>query len=305
MGRPAYDALPPAVRAWVEAVLGSPVVAWTSEPGGFSPGVAARLTCADGTRAFVKAVSAEVNPVSPDMHRTEAKVAAALPPALGAPRLLASYDDGTWVALLLEEVDGRPPTTPWQPDELAAALRALDRLSVEPALPGLRTAEEVLGDDFTSWRELATDPPPDLAPWQLAHLDELVALEAGAVEAGAGDRLLHLDARGDNMLVRPDGEIVLVDWPWAAAGNPVLDVVAFVPSAMLHGVDDPEAVLQATAAGRAASPAGVTSLLAAFTGLMELVRRKPPPPGIETVRAFQAAQARVAGAWLLRRTGWG
>jgi aminoglycoside phosphotransferase (APT) family kinase protein len=263
------------------------------------------VTCADGTRAFVKAVSADVNPVSPGMHRTEATVTAALPASLGSPRLLASYDDGTWVALLLEQVDGRPPAVPWRPDELAAALRMLDRLSREPALPGLRTADEVLGEDFTCWRQLAGDPPADLAAWQLAHLDELVALEAGWVEAGAGDRLLHLDARGDNMLVRPDGEIVLVDWPWAAAGDPVLDVIAFLPSAMLDGVDDPERVLQATAAGRAASPDAVTALLVAVVGMMEWACRRPPPPGIDTVRAFQAAQARVAGAWLLRRTGWG
>jgi hypothetical protein len=85
----------------------------------------------------------------------------------------------------------------------------------------------------------------------------------------------------------------------------LLDLVPFLASAMLHGVEDPEAVLHTTAVGRAASPAAVTSLLAAFVGLMEWASRKPAPPGIETVRAFQAAQARVSGAWLLRRTGWG
>src|SRR3954454_8104023 len=126
MTRPSYDALPAVVRAWVDEALGSSVVQSSSEHGGFSPGVAARVTCADGTRAFVKAVSAEVNPVSPGMHRTEAKVTAALPAALGSPRRLSSYDDGTWVALLLEQVDGRPPVSPWRPDELAAALRTLD-----------------------------------------------------------------------------------------------------------------------------------------------------------------------------------
>src|SRR4051812_47639811 len=203
MGRPPYDALPTAVRAWADAALGSRVVAWTSEPGGFSPGVAARVTCADGTPAFLKAVSAEANPDSPGMHRTEVKVTAALPPALGSPRLLSSYDDGTWVALLLEQVDGRPPATPWQPHELAAALRALDRLSVEPALPGLPSAADLLGEDFSCWRQMATEPPADLAPWQVRHLDELAAMETAWTDASAGDRLLHLDARGDNMLVRP------------------------------------------------------------------------------------------------------
>src|SRR4051794_29423576 len=97
-----YDGLPGAVRAWVETVLGSPVLAAETQSGGFSPGVAARVRCADGTRAFVKAVSGETNADSPPLHRREVAVTAALPPQAPAPKLLASYDDGTWVALLLE-----------------------------------------------------------------------------------------------------------------------------------------------------------------------------------------------------------
>jgi hypothetical protein len=304
MTRPAYDALPPEVRAWADESLGSPVTAWSSEPGGFSPGVAARVSCADGTRAFLKAVSAEVNPVSPGMHRTEAEVTAALPASLGSPRLLSSYDDGTWVALLLEQVDGRPPAVPWRPDELSAALRALDRLAEVPALPGLPSFAERLGDEFSCWQQMAASPPPDLLPWQRDHLDDLLELELAAVEAVAGDRLVHLDARGDNMLVRADGEVVLVDWPWAAAGDPLADLVCFVPSAVLTGAGDPESVLLGSATGRDADPRAVNAILTAFTGLMEHARRKPPPPGIETVRDFQAAQAAVAGEWLCRRTGW-
>jgi aminoglycoside phosphotransferase (APT) family kinase protein len=304
MTRPAYDALPAAVRAWADGVLGSPVVTWSSESGGFSPGVAARVGCADGTRAFVKAVSAEVNPHTPDMHRTEAQVTAALPASLGAPRLLASYDDGTWVALLLDEVPGRPPAQPWLPGELAAALRALDRLAEVPATADLPPVGEALHEDFSGWRALAGDPPPDLAPWQLAHLGELAELESGWAGAARGDRLLHLDARADNMLITDDGEVVLVDWPWAAAGDPVMDVVGFIPSAVMNGAGDPEELLAATVAGRAADPDAVTALVAAFSGLMESACRKPPPPGIPHVRALQARQAAVASGWLRARTGW-
>jgi ribosomal protein S20 len=164
--------------------------------------------------------------------------------------LIGAYDDAGWVALLLEEVDGHPPASPWRPDELAAALRALDRLADVAAPAGVPPATEVLGEDFCGWRLLAADPPADLAPWQAAHLAELVELEAAWPEAAAGDRLLHLDARGDNMLVRPDGEILLVDWPWAAVGNPVLDVVGFLPSALMHGAGDPEELLSAAGGNR-------------------------------------------------------
>ena len=56
--RAAYPAVPPPVRAWVDSTLGSPVVEAREQVGGMSPGCATRLVCADGTRAFIKAVGA-------------------------------------------------------------------------------------------------------------------------------------------------------------------------------------------------------------------------------------------------------
>ena len=61
-----YGAVPAVVRAWVEDELGSPVVAAAEQVGGMSPGCATRLTCADGTRAFVKAVGPSSTPTPPD-----------------------------------------------------------------------------------------------------------------------------------------------------------------------------------------------------------------------------------------------
>ena len=60
--RTAYPAIPERVRAWVSESLGSRVESWSEQIGGFSPGCATRLVTADGTRAFVKAVGAELNP---------------------------------------------------------------------------------------------------------------------------------------------------------------------------------------------------------------------------------------------------
>ena len=304
VSRPPYASLPEQVRAAVERVLGSPVVAARTQPGGWSPGVAARVRCADGSGAFVKAVCSLVDPVTPQMHRAEARVTALLPASVGSPRLLGSYDDGTWVALVLEEVDGRLPELPWRPAELGAALRALDRLAVVPAPPGLPAVGEALGQDFAGWQRLAAAPPGDLSAWQARHLERLAELESGWARAAQGDRLLHLDVRADNLLVCPDGEAVLVDWPSCAVGDPLVDVVCFLPSAVLDGATDPDALLLRTAAGRAAPPPAVDAVLAAFCGRMEDHARRPPPPALPGVRAFQAAQARVGQAWLQQRTGW-
>src|SRR3954466_13294133 len=108
-----YDGLSAGVRGWVDDRLGSRVVSAETQPGGFSPGVAARLVCADGSRAFVKAVSADTDPHSPPLHRREIEVLQLLPADLPVPRLLAAYDEPPWVALLIEDVDGQQPRLPW------------------------------------------------------------------------------------------------------------------------------------------------------------------------------------------------
>src|SRR5437773_9328388 len=75
-----WEAAPESVRAAVEAGLGARVDEAVTQPGGFSPGVAARLRLEDGRTVFVKAVGSEPNPDSPGFHRIEAHVAAVLPP---------------------------------------------------------------------------------------------------------------------------------------------------------------------------------------------------------------------------------
>jgi hypothetical protein len=80
-----WEQLPPFVRREIEERIGERVVRSITQPGGFSPGMAARLTTAGGREVFVKAVSERANPDAPQMHRREAEVVAALPPeAAGA-----------------------------------------------------------------------------------------------------------------------------------------------------------------------------------------------------------------------------
>ena len=82
-----FAGLPAGLRASIDARCGAPVVAAETQPGGFSPGVAARLTLADGRRCFVKAVHPSANPQAPDLHRREGMVVAAMPPDGAGPAL--------------------------------------------------------------------------------------------------------------------------------------------------------------------------------------------------------------------------
>ena len=123
--------MPAAVRAWVDRALGSSVVSSATQQGGFSPASAARVVTASGGRAFVKAVGPELNPDTPRLFRHEIAVmqglaAQSLP---HAPTLYDVYDDGRWVGLLLEDIDGYLPPHPWQPPDAARVLDALAELT--------------------------------------------------------------------------------------------------------------------------------------------------------------------------------
>lgn len=158
--------LPDSVRSAVEDILGARVVHAQSQSGGFSPGVAARVRLTDGRRAFVKAVSAEVNPGSPDLHRAEARNTAALPPGAPVPRLLGSYDDGTRVALVLQDIEGRQPRIPWTSAELDRVLTAVGELNrtLTPAPIEAPAVADSEAETFSGWRTLLAARDSDGLP---------------------------------------------------------------------------------------------------------------------------------------------
>jgi hypothetical protein len=305
-----WAAVPAQLRALAERQLGSAVVSAVSQPTGFSPGVAARLLLADGRRVFAKAAGPEPNPGVPAIHRREAQVVAALPEAAPVPRLLWSHEDVEtgWVVLLFEEVAGQAPAQPWLADELGRVLAAIvelgEALTPAPlAPPAVKTASEAFGAQLCGWAPLLAEGPATrsrLDPWSARHLEALAALEAEAPAAVAGDTLLHFDLRADNMLLTPE-RVWFVDWPLACVGAAWVDVVFFAPSVAMQGGPPPEELIARHPAARRADPAALTAAVASVAGFFTHRSLQPPPPGLPTVRAFQAAQGAVARAWLAER----
>jgi Phosphotransferase enzyme family len=302
-----WSAIPAPLRAAVERRLGGRVVTAITQPGGFSPGVAARLRLDDGRRAFVKAVG-DINPDSPGIHRAEAGIAAALPPGTPAPRLLGCIDADGWVILMLEDIEGRTPAIPWRPAELDRVLAAMTELAA--ALTPAPIEAPAIAGRFRSlgrgWRELADSGAAGVAgldPWAAAHLDELVALESGWDAAASGKSLVHADIRADNIILTPE-RVVFVDWPWAALAAPWFDLVVMLPSVAMQGGPQPEEILAGHPVTRGADPAAITAVVGALAGMFVWLAGRPDPPGLPTLRAFQRAQGELALAWVRQRTGW-
>lgn len=307
-----WPEVPWRVRAAVEDWLGSLVVSAESQSAGFSPGVAARLRTEDGRRVFLKAASPTPNPLTPEAHRREARITAVLPEEAPVPRLLWSHDEGEggWVVLVFEDVEGRNPAVPWRADELDETLAALSALS-ELLTPAPLPTDAVAGaaGDWgvvagRHWLGVREERPDDLDAWSRRCLDRLVALEAEAPSAVEGDTLLHLDLRADNLLLTPEGRILVVDWPHARVGAPWLDPVFFAPSVAMQGGPSPEELLARHPHGRRADPEAVTAVVAAIAGFFIGEGLKSAPPGLPTLRAFQLAQGEEALRWVSLRTDW-
>jgi hypothetical protein len=107
-----WQELPREIRATIESYLGAPVVQSETQPGGFSPGVAAKVVTARGKKAFIKSSSSSMSKPSADANRREIKHTRALQDNPRVPKLLHSFEKGAWVSLIYEVVEGRHPQLP-------------------------------------------------------------------------------------------------------------------------------------------------------------------------------------------------
>lgn len=309
-----YDRLPDGLRAAIDEALGSPVVAVSARSGGFSPGPAVVVTCADGRRAFVKAVGTPLNPETPTLMRAEAAVTARLPATLPVPALRAHLEwvDGAdeWVALVFDVFDGDAAPLPWTPGTAAVAVAGLAELarSGTPCpVAGLPTLAERVDGPLSSWAVLAADPPVDLDPWEAERLDWLGRVPDRLAAGGwlDGDTLVHGDLRADNLLIGPGGAVAFVDWAWAVRAADWIDTVLFSLDAAAQGGVDPEWLVRRSPLVAAADPRQVTDLVLAMAGMWASSMRRPAPPGLPTIRGFQRHFHGAALAWGVRRVALG
>ncbi|QIG42709.1 hypothetical protein G5V58_07855 [Nocardioides anomalus] len=286
--------LPPRVRAEVEGRLGSAVVEAASQDAGFTPGFASVLTCADGSRHFVKAASVKAQRMFADAYREEARKLGALPAEAPAPPLLWSVEVDDWFVLCTQYVEARQPARPWREDELALCLQTLAAavpVLTPPPLPLPTAAEE-----FAAWPALWDD-------LDLPHREEASALAAAFASVMAGDTVVHTDVRDDNILLTTDGRALLCDWNWPFAGAPWLDSLFLLIGPRGDGVDV-EAAIAASPLLSVVPADSVDVVLALVTGYFFTSAAQPVPHTSPHIREAQRWQGEACWAWLRERRGW-
>jgi hypothetical protein len=289
-----WEDLPDSVHARIEVLLGGPVASVHTAPGGFSPSSASIVRAAarpggpERPALFVKAVTAAINPGSDELNRREARVLAALPPEVPAPKLRAVFEDGEWFVLVTEAIEGENPPVPWRPRDLDAALEALWRLqefATPSPVPDTPALGDTIGGDLRGFDRVARNRPTDLDPWLASRLAELDEAAVRGVAALAGDTLVHADLRADNMVLGRDGELRVVDWPWASHGSRFADAVMLLGSVQdLHGDLQVSARVDAVMQRLGEDPARATDLLTGILGFFVDAARLDADPSMPTVR---------------------
>jgi hypothetical protein len=277
-----------AILPQIEEALGTPVVEVAPiSGGGYTPALRRRLDLADGRRVFVKAPG---NDLTAGWLRQEQAFYTAVKGDFLPEVLAMGAGEVPWLALEFLP-SGWPP--PWTPESITAVRAALATLhTVTPPdhllpLPGDASL-------LTGWRRVAADPRPFLTTgacdeaWLTRHLPALLAATDPA--AATGRSVLHLDVRSDNVYVTGRGAL-LVDWNFAAVGNPQLDVAFWQPSLTLETGTAPD--------DDTLDPRIVTMVAGFFASLAG----EPAIPDAPGVRPFQRAQLGVALPWAARALG--
>ncbi|MDH2415476.1 hypothetical protein [Nocardioides sp. CER19] len=288
--------LPPMVRRAVEKRLGSPVVEAESQGAGFTPGFASVLTCADGSRHFVKAASVKAQRLFADSYRLEARKLKTLPPSVSAPRLQWVLDEDDWVVLGIEHVAGRAPQRPWTPGDLAAASAMLvETAAALTPPPGLGL--DSFADEFAGfpgyWDELR----------EVSHAAEAAVLAARYREVTGGDTLVHTDVRDDNLILTEEGRVYLCDWNWPVVGAAWIDSLLLLIGPRGDGLDV-EAHIAAHPLLSAVDPEAIDIVLALVTGYFLRSAAQPAPTTSPWMREGQRWQGEVCWMWLAERRGW-
>ena len=210
--------------------------------------------------------------------------------------------------LAFDDVAGRTPRRPWQPEQLGAVLDMLTQLAAgltpaPAALPHLDTTADI-DRGFSFWRRLAdgeASADPRLVPEQWReHLRALAELEGEWAPLAAGDSAVHFDLREDNILLTEDGQALVCDWNWLTRAAPWVDLVGLLISVHGDGLDA-DAIPAEHPLSRDVPARAVDAFLVALAGYFIEVAARPAFAHSPWMRAHQAWWRGATLTWLGQR----
>lgn len=302
--------MPERIRLWVAGLLGSRILEVHEQVGGMSPGCATRLVTENGRRIFVKVVGTPLNPLTPDLFRREVTALGLIGSHDLWADLVSVWDDGDWVAIVLEDVEGRHPDL--ADDATMALLTAeTERLGEvlaqrvpEPPTPRAGGIGD-LRDGFRAWAdavERVAEVPEHLLPaWVRRDVDAWAPRVRSLADHDV--RLVHWDIRNDNLLQRATGELVFLDWGAASLGPAWVDPLL----ARLERVDATwfDASLASSPALVAAGDETVDAWLVGFAVFLAWRAHTAVDVNLPTLQAFRLQESGRMVRAAERRLGLG
>jgi aminoglycoside phosphotransferase (APT) family kinase protein len=255
----------------------------------------------------VKALGVDLHSASVGLYRNEAETMRHLPADLPVPRLLDVYDDGDWVALVYEDVEGRHPEIPWRSDELDRVAGAIADLgaALDPSpWPAAPIFADVNTRFMQAWQAFTMSPPPDLDSSVRRMLDRLAADEVDLAEVVRGEALLHNDIRSDNILLTPEERVVFVDWAMPCKGAVWQDLLMFAFTAEFQGGADADLLVRSHPLTRDIAESSIDVVVVAGYAAYRLLAQRPVISLMPDNNAYHIAWAEASLRWLQRRAAW-
>ena len=317
--KPRWQQVPFPVRERTAALLGARVARAERAFGGYAPTPTFRLLLNDGRRAFFKGINHESNSFMRGALVREERVYEWLGDLISpwAPAYYGSLRLGDWHVLLLEDL-GPSTVPPWGAHKARAALRAYaefhQRTYTQKIPRWLPRAgawagfghgwERLLGtsDGKASLAALAGERATEASAWLDACMPRLDVAAHAYTRTPPPYALLHLDTRSDNIRVHPGTAVPLriFDWPFACAGPPELDLMAFAQSVTCEGGPAPETLTRWYAEVHPVRERVLLNCAAAVSGFFAGRAWQPPVEGLPRLRSIQRRQLRASLAWAAR-----
>ena len=314
--KPPWPAVPAAVRAETERILGARVTRALRVYGGYGPSATFRLTLADARRAFFKASYPTHESVKWAMPR-EARVYRELGERIApwAPRFHGAFEIERWYVLVLEDLGpgGSPRWTSSSARRAARAYAAFHASTHGDLLPrwlsrtqhhefGVYWASLARSGEIAGTAGLVGRRREDAEEWLDVALPVLRAHEATLRALRPPFALLHFDTRSDNVRLQGD-QLRIFDWPFASVGPHEFDLAAFAQSIAAEGGPLPELVAAQYAEVLPLRDRAMDASIAGIAGYFADRSWRPPVQGLPRLRSIQRRQLKASLGWAARRFG--